>query len=258
MTQPDTNQSQSSPSAPNPQWMKTVEGLEEFSLNLLDSMILLRWIGYGLLVFALFDLIVIFIPLNLMNRLWEFEAMGQLVERVPFSLIGLALVFYGKENYRYKWEIFILKILSGLTLFVGLLYFLLIPWSVANTLQIDRQYQAEITTQVDQRLQQIQQVNDAIAKTTTKEQIAQLLGRLDREGRIPNLKDSQQLTEVKKKVSEYIAQGESKMKAEAQATLNVQRLELLKNSVKWNLGALVSGALFIFIWRNTRWARRRW
>jgi hypothetical protein len=129
---------------------------------------------------------------------------------------------------------------------------------VVNTLQIDRQYQAEITTQVDQRLQQIQQINDAIAKTTTKEQIAQLLSRLDREGRIPNLKDSQQLTEVKKKVSEFIAQGESKMKAEAEATLNVQRLDLLKNSVKWNLGALVSGALFILIWRNTRWARRRW
>jgi hypothetical protein len=145
-----------------------------------------------------------------------------------------------------------------LTLFVGLLYFLLIPWSVPNTLRLDRQYQAEITTQVDQLLQQIQQINDAIAKTTTKEQIAQLLSRLDREERIPNLKDSQQLTEVKKKLSEFIAQGESKMKAEAKATLNVQRLELLKNSVKWNLGALVSGALFIFIWRNTGWARRRW
>jgi hypothetical protein len=48
-----------------------------------------------------------------MNRLWEFEAMGQLVERVPFFLIGLALVFYGKENYRYKWENFLLKYYPG-------------------------------------------------------------------------------------------------------------------------------------------------
>ncbi len=32
------------------------------------------------------------------------------------------------------------------------------------------------------------------------------------------------------------------------------RLTLLKNSAKWNLGALVSGVLFIYIWLLTRWA----
>jgi hypothetical protein len=30
---------------------------------------------------------------------------------------------------------------------------------------------------------------------------------------------------------------------------------LLKNSVKWNLGALVSAALFFNIWKTTSWAR---
>jgi hypothetical protein len=34
-----------------------------------------------------------------------------------------------------------------------------------------------------------------------------------------------------------------------------QRLTLFKNTVKWNLGALVAGILFLQIWFRTRWAR---
>ena len=42
---------------------------------------------------------------------------------------------------------------------------------------------------------------------------------------------------------------------QAEPIRSQDRLSLWKSSVKWNLGALVSGVLFIRIWRGTHWAR---
>ena len=42
------------------------------------------------------------------------------------------------------------------------------------------------------------------------------------------------------------------MKAQAEQTRKTQRLGLLKNSIKWNLGALISGCLYLLIWQFTR------
>jgi len=36
---------------------------------------------------------------------------------------------------------------------------------------------------------------------------------------------------------------------------NTQKMGLLKNSVKWNLGALVASVLFFILWKSSRWAR---
>ncbi len=55
--------------------------------NVSLSSSLFRLVGYGLLVLALFDLIHILIPLQLMNPMWEFQTVGALVERVPVPLL---------------------------------------------------------------------------------------------------------------------------------------------------------------------------
>jgi len=42
------------------------------------------------------------------------------------------------------------------------------------------------------------------------------------------------------------------MRLQSETVRANRRQALLKNSVKWNLGALVSGTLFIMIWHMTR------
>lgn len=235
---------------------KSIERLWTFSAEISQSLTIIRWIGYSLLVLALFDLVDIFLPPRFMNPVWEFQTLGGLVERVPVPLIGLGLVFLGEHSSRTTLELAILKFLSWLTCVAGILFFLLIPLGVVNTIRIDQQSNQQLVTKLNQQITQIQQVKEAVTKTTTTAEMEQLLSRLDNRGRTPQIKDSQQFEEVKQQLSSSINQSENQIKNQAQSMQSFQRMSLLKNSVKWNLGALISGSLFIYIWRATSWVRR--
>ena len=76
------------------------------------STALFRLVGYGLLALSLFDYVNIFIPPNFTNPVWEFQMMGEAIEKTPVPLIGSILVFYGKDDFRKDLEEYILKILS--------------------------------------------------------------------------------------------------------------------------------------------------
>ncbi len=271
------------------------------SSSLAWSIPLFRWIGYGLLILALFDLIEMFVPPRLTNPAWEFQTLGALVERVPVPLLGLVLVFYGKNNWRNRWEKPILKFLSWAALLFGVGLLLLIPLGVINTVRLNQYNNQQIAARVNQRIAQIQPIYDELEKATTAAEMEAFLNRMqsdsqeleklkeqlsyflpsgdqrmteqgeatsspERLGRLAkklkksplvNLEAPFSLSEVKKQILSFLASGEQRIKKQAEASRSSQRLELLKRSVKWNLGALVSGVLFIRIWLATRWARHR-
>lgn len=232
-----------------------LEELRKFSFSLLESISLWHWIGYGLLVLALMDVIALLFPPQIMNPAWEFQTIGGLVERVAVPLIGFLLVFYGEQIGRENWEFPLVKLLSWLTLLIGVLFFLLIPLGVVNTIRLDKQAQSQISSQVQQNITQIQEVKKQLATTKTAEEMKALLRRLDNQGRAPDIQTSEQLQKVKNELSTFISNAENQLSDQATIVQSGQRLTLLKNSIKWNLGALISGALFIIIWRSTRWAR---
>ncbi len=101
------------------------------------SVALLRLAGYGLLLLSLFDYINIFTPPRFTNPVWEFQVMGEMVEKMPVPLIGFAFVFFGKDAYRKDLEEIAIKVLSWLALVLGIMFLLLIPLGVNNTLRID-------------------------------------------------------------------------------------------------------------------------
>ncbi|MBD2384783.1 HpsJ-like protein, cyanoexosortase A-associated [Cylindrospermum sp. FACHB-282] len=232
----------------NDKLIPVVQELQDFAFSQLSSMTLLRVLGYGLLLLALFDIIEMFVPPNFMNPVWEFQTFGALVERVPVPLIGLALVFYGELHGRSKWEILFVKVLSWLTLLFALLFFLLIPLGIGNTVRLNKQAAAQITTASQQQISQAEQVEKQL-NAATPEQIDGFLKSQGRgiEGKNPEELKSQVLSEVSK--------AKTQITTQAKATQSSQRLNLLKNSVKWNLGALLSGTLFFTIWKVTKWAR---
>ena len=71
-----------------------------FVFGIINSLPIIRWVGYGLLILALFDVIEMFIPARFMNPNWEFQTIGALVERVAVPLIGFAFVFLAGLNER--------------------------------------------------------------------------------------------------------------------------------------------------------------
>lgn len=135
--------------------------------------------------------------------------------------------------------------------------FLLIPLGIVNTVRIERQSNEQITSQLNQQLAQIQQVKEQLTKATTKEEMQALVGRLDTQGRAPEIENSEQLGQIKLQLSDFIEQSENTIKAQTQTIQKDRRLTLLKSSFKWNIGALISGVLFALLWQGTHWARRK-
>lgn len=229
--------------------------MTESTSNQKRSISLLRWIGYGLLVLGFLNIIEVFVPFRLLNPTGGIQTLGALVERVIIPLLGLALVFYGQANYREDWEIPLLKWLSWLCLLVSVLFVLLIPMGINNTVQLYSSTETQITAQVNQRITQIKDFKTRLSKAEGKE-LESLFARINRTGvRLP-LNDPQGLKPLRERFLEELTKAENKVKSEGESTQITQRLALLVNSVKVNLGALICGILFVGIWRLTRWARR--
>lgn len=241
--------------SPTQKLIEKVDELWQFNTGLVRSLDLFHWVGYGFLLLTLFDLFEIFVPPRFMNPVWEFQMLGALVERVPVPLIGLVLVFCGEPNLRAGWERSILKFLSWAALLFAVWFLLLIPLGISNTVRIDRNSNAEISAQVKQEIAKFQQIKARLEEAETKEEIESLLLRVDRGVSIPEIVNFQQLSSVKQQISSSLTASEAKIKVDAEDDRTNRRFTLLKKSVKWNLGALVSGALFFFIWKSTRWAR---
>ena len=234
---------------------QTTREFSNFIFGMVDFLPIIRWIGYGFLVLTLFDVIEMFIPSNFMNSNWEFQTFGSLVEKVVVPLIGFTFVFFAGLNERGNKEEVILKILSWLTLFLGIIYFITVPLGVINTVRIHKQQQEEITVRFRQQKSVIEQVKKSLDGPINEAQMQQLVARLSG-GRAPKIENPEQLEQAKQQVSTLINKSETELETQVQAARSNQRINLLKKSVKWNLGALIAGALFLTIWRNTVWARR--
>lgn len=216
------------------------------------SQALVCLLGYGLLVLSLVDYLHIVIPLHFTDPAWEFQTIEALVDHAAPPLLGLVFVFYRREGYIKELEKNLLKLLSWISLLIGLLYLLIIPLGIADTWRIYYNINAQISTQFSQQNQQFQHLKDNLNQANTDKQIEQVLGALAPQGRLPEIKQPQ---EAKDQVLSQIAKAEYKLKTETDSRRSSQIHTLLKDSVKSHLGALIAGALFIWVWQFTDWAR---
>ena len=231
-----------------------VDRLGNFSLNMLRSVALWRLSGYALLLLFLMDLAEIFIPPRFLNAQWEFEVFGQIVERVPIPLLSFILIFYGGKYLRKSWEYIFLTIASWLTVLIGVIFILAVPLGIINTIRIDTQTSDAINRQANGRLEVLQQVENRLGDVENAQQMQVLIAQLNR-GNTPRIQNDQQLEQAKTSLRNLIEQNRTQINTNSKATIKQARRGLLKRSVKWNAGALVSGVLFISIWQMTKWAR---
>lgn len=217
---------------------------------LLELINLWRILGYGMLFLALLDTVEIFVPPSFMNPNWEFQTMGRLVNQVGVPLIAILFVFSGKLTKRAKWELPILGLLSNLTLLVALLYILLIPLGVVNTVRLYNTNIEQIRTGYEQRLSQANQVENQLSQTSPTE----IDNLIRRQGGSLNGRNPQ---DIKNQILSELTQAKQQLKTQKETNQSSATLNLFKNSVKWNLGALISAVLFFILWKETRWARKR-
>lgn len=225
--------------------MNEMQGEQGFSIYRL------RWVGYGLLILSLLDTIALLTPANFGNRLWELQTIGGIVERVPVPLLALGLIFFGEGYDRRGFEDIFLKILSWICLLLALTFMLMLPLGIFGTIYVNNQNNQQITTQANQQLAQLQQVEERLNKGTP-EDLKNLAGELTRLGVQADTNNPQ---ELKNQILSRITPAKERLQAQSATVQSNQRLALLKNAVKWLLGALISAVLFFMMWRGTDWAR---
>jgi hypothetical protein len=225
-----------------------VESLQQGRFEVAWSIRIARIVGYGLLVLAFLDLIETSFALDLKNALPRIQTIGTLVDRVPVTFIGLLLVFLGGLDERKKWEALVLKFLSWLTLFVGILFILLIPVGIVSTMQADSTLATQIDAQYRQKISQADGTEQKV-KQTSPEAIVDIIKRQGAsvEGKTPQ--------ELKDKLVLNIGQLKAQFKVQANVEKSQQRKALIKKSAKSNIGALLSGALFISLWKGSKSVR---
>ena len=210
-------------------------------------LVLFRVVGYGLLILTLFDVISALVPLQLSNPGWQFQTAGGFVERSAVPLIGLLLVFYEEREARKKRELLVLKLLSWVALLAGVFYFALVIVLFITPPTLNKNSEDQVKAQLAPRIAQAQQIQAQLAKAQPS-QIEALM----KSGNVPVGTDPQVF---KSKLAQDAATAEKNFTTQASVTNGAQRLALYKNAVKWGLGSLVTGVLFIRIWAGTAWAR---
>ena len=216
-----------------------------------SSETLFHSIGYGLLLFVLIDFVSVIFPLHIMDPVWELQTIGALVERVPLPLIGLVLIFYKEAEFRSKWEFKVLKLLSHVSLLVSIFFLLLIFLCVSDTLRINKMNDDRVNALTSQQLSQIQTTEQQINKATPTE-LESFLARINTQATSP----IQNTQELRSRLLSELNNSKSKVKADAETTRQTRRLALIKSAVKWSLGCLIAGDLFIRVWQATKWARK--
>lgn len=217
----------------------------------------LHWVGYGLLLLALLNLVDTLFPLGLMNPVWEFQTIGALVELAPLILVGFVVAFLIDRDQSHGWESLVLKMLSWLALGMGVVYLLLVPLGIVNMVRIDRLINQQLAAQVEEKQNFIQQVKEELSQVQTTSEMEALISSISNTGTAPTIQDNQQLEQVREQLSSEITVGEEQFNAQVASTRSSQRTELWKKSVKWNLGAAIVGCLFVSIWRSTGWVREK-
>lgn len=214
---------------------------------------ILRLVGYGLLVLASIDVLFLLIPPQLMNPVWEFNTIGAIVERIPVTLLGMVLVYYGERSDRAPIESFLLRWLSWASLIIAIFLVLSIPLSISGSFRIYYQQKAGVNARVVEQIDSMQSFQEQLKTASSPEELGTILQtKANQKVTIPDSVDIQQL---KSDILQSLQQNQEKLRNQAQSFRQEKRSALLKNCIKWNLGALIAATLFFLIWKSTLWAR---
>ena len=204
---------------------------------------ILHLIGYGLLLVAVVNIGLAIAPWQSINPLEEFP-IGRVIETMPIVLLGMILVYY-QQGDRTSIEVAILKTLSWLSLASAILLLAIIPLNISNSWLYHRQIMPSEVTVDRQDL--IQQFKEQLKAANSKAEISAVLQQqvapinISDLVNVPQLKDNilTDLSSDRNTITSPTFRGE-------------KRSMLLKNCLRWNLGALVASTLFFTFWQSSR------
>ncbi|WP_017714665.1 HpsJ-like protein, cyanoexosortase A-associated [Prochlorothrix hollandica] len=216
-----------------------------------------RLLGVGILALLLLDYAALLIPPQFTNPVWEFQTVGQIVERIwapvlayvlffiPF-IPSIPLKFDGPWLIR-KWSMQTARFLSHLALAWAIVYLLMMPLLLNNSIRIYRNNQAGLAQQSSQQKTQLAAIEEQIEQLTDRnlesmiEQAQATSDEANREASNPGEIRQQLLDQTQQR----FIQGQQQL----QNSFEDQQRNLIKSTVKWFFGAIIGSALMFTVWR---------
>lgn len=214
--------------------------------------IVLRSVGYGLLLMAVIDVSFLFITPQLMNPLWEFQTVGAIVERIPLILLGMVLVCCSKRSDRALAEAILLKVLSWGSLLAAVVLMLTIPLNISNGFRIYHQHNTIANAKFASQKDTIQQFKEQLEAADSQAEIGAIL---EQQAKQVNIPDSVNIQKLKTDLIANLQNNQDDITSQAEAFRGQKRSLLLRKSLRWNLGAMISSILFFMLWKSTSWTR---
>ena len=216
---------------------------------------IINLVGYTILFLILLDYGFLLISSQLFDPNLAYNTAGKLVENVWGLFLGLLLIFYRRDQDIVKpKESFVLKIVSWLTLLAGISYFLLAPVIVGNGFRIYRNTHAQMTFQIEQQKTQVEQYARQLQEANG-EQLSSLLQRYSDEENNSDI-SATSARQMKGTLLAEVEKQQLQAEKQLQAQFNSEKQNLLRTTIKWLIGSIVSGMCFVLIWRHTKWARK--
>lgn len=214
------------------------------------------YIGYGVLLWTLIHFIWLIIPPRLTNIAWELSVMEELVGKmtIPF-FIAIGLIFYREKGVIKVFELYLLKWVSWFCLLLAIIYFLIIPWSITNTVRLYYEKRVEIISQ-NAQLSQVEDFKKQLNNATTEAQVKEIIKKQFPNANIP--KTINNLSQYK----QSILTNFSKLDQDIKKQIEIQQIKLksilkylIKDLAKLVLSSFVAGIVFFSTWVFTDWAR---
>jgi len=208
-----------------------------------------RWIGWLFLVLATMDLAGMVVDLELMNPQSELNLIQGFIDRIPVPLLGIALVFWGGAFRRTRTELFALKGLTWGSFGLGVLLLLLAPLALMDGRRLDSQNVQRLHAAQQQLTENSARIDQRLNAAATPAEMQALLRQIS--GKPIVLAPDTSLEAVQKQ----LGQAEATQRQQIEHALTTGRIKHWMSTTKWAVGALLSGLIFIAVWRMTRWVR---
>jgi amino acid transporter len=232
---------------------KEIQNLQIANASILSSIPIIHTLGYGLILLTTINSLSIAIPVNFFDSFWILSTLEQIIEQIPLALLGLILIFFGKNLYRDRLERKILKLLHSFALWLGVLLLFFIPLSIFNNVLINEWTQEKLALQVAKKMLKIEQIKEELNAIESESDLNGFVNLSLKDLLASSTAASERLDIKKYRIANHIEKESAKIADYSQQVSHDNAMRLTKHNIKSTLSFLVAGFLLIAIWRNSKW-----
>ncbi|AFY72985.1 hypothetical protein Syn7502_00854 [Synechococcus sp. PCC 7502] len=212
----------------------------------------LPYVGYGLALFSLLDLIIYLIPLKFFDFSWEFNTFNYFVDSSPGTLIGFWLILsreLKQDLDKFKIEKTLIRVFAWFSLFLSLIYFALIPLGVSASLKLTRVTNIQYSIQEKQKISQAEELRKKI-NTATDQELEVFQKQIPNTSETPN--PIQSPGKIRENLLQQLDDQIKTVQSQIEESVNNSNESIRKRTVKSVVGAVIIALLFLrFWWQNS-------